>query len=78
MTKKLVSIDSKYVQCALKVRCFNRVGTAMSDCCRAHATSAVLYDDGMMLWRCPSHIGLRDIRTQEYGPVVTHIVQEAS
>lgn len=49
------------VQCSLQVRNFESLGFAMSDCCRKPATSAVEFEDGRKMWRCPEHEGIRTI-----------------
>ncbi len=55
----LVPVLSLHVLCALKVRCLNQPGYAMSDACRYPADCAVEMPGGALLWRCPQHFNVR-------------------
>lgn len=64
-------IAGMYVGCSLQTSNFKRQGVAMSDCCQITATSGVIMPDtGHIMWRCRTHEGMVDFRTDERGEVV--------
>lgn len=67
-------VSSMFVECSLQIVNFDRGGVAMSDCCRGHAVSAVEMSNGMRMWRCRDHEGVRNARTGETGPVHVEVL----
>lgn len=56
----MVKVTALYVQCSFDLRDDKqrkRGATAMSDCCRESAVSAVTSEDGNFYWRCGAHEG---------------------
>lgn len=70
-----VLVSDLYVQCALKMRHLNDPATAMSDCCRLPASTAVEMENGRKMWRCTFHAGVRDYVTGEMGPIFYGIIR---
>lgn len=71
METEAVLISDMSVECSLQLINFNRGGIAMSDCCRRHATSGVVSNDGRSTWwRCRTHEGMLDFRTGDKGEIV--------
>jgi hypothetical protein len=59
--RKLVTrlVKDLYVECSLKTHNLNEPGTAMSDCCRRPAKSAVVDPKtNARYWRCDAHKGV--------------------
>lgn len=61
-----VAVTDMFVECSLQVRNFEARGIAMSDCCRAPATSVVEMENGNQMFRCEEHKGIRRLQK---GPV---------
>lgn len=61
-----------FEQCAYQIQ-MRPGATAMSDCCREPATTAVvLRPDGTKGWRCPTHKGL--VKNDEVGEVLESVM----
>jgi len=73
-----VLISDLYVQCSLQTHNFNRVGVAMSDCCRLPARSGVVNNNGVTMWRCIAHEGMLDFRTGDKGEIVYAIKRRSN
>ena len=68
-----VPIAELAVNCSLRLRNFDRPRLAASDTCQRPADTGVDLASGNVMWRCPSHRGMRTLTIGDVGSVRTHV-----